>query len=158
MICAPCFDRLRALGPLLLMGLAMLAMLAPLSHAGEIDEPELFIDDMWLRAVPPVSSNTAGYFSVTNTSDEPVTLLGFSTDIAAAGELHTMAPQDDGTRRMQRLRDVPVPAGETVHFAPGGHHLMLFRLVRPLEEGEQVELCLEFDVTAPYCLPFEVRR
>lgn len=140
-----------------LLALPLLAPVAP-ALAGEIDEPELLIDNMWVRAVPPVSSTTAGYFSVTNTSDETVTLLGFSTDIAGAGELHTMAAQEDGTRRMQRLRNVPIPAGETVEFAPGGHHLMLFRLVRPLEEGEQVELCLEFDATAPYCLPFEVRR
>ncbi|WP_162925671.1 copper chaperone PCu(A)C [Isoalcanivorax indicus] len=148
MTCARCFKR----------GLYLLLVLPWLAFAGEIDEPELFIDNMWVRAVPPVSSTTAGYFTVTNTSEVPVTLLGFTTEIAGAGELHTMAAQEDGTRRMQRLRNVPIPAGETVEFAPGGNHLMLFRLARPLEEGEQVELCLEFDATAPYCLPFEVRR
>ena len=84
-----------------LLALPLLVSAVP-ALAGEIDEPELFIDNMWVRAVPPVSSTTAGYFTVTNTSDETVTLLGFSTDIAGAGELHTMAAQEDGTRRMQR--------------------------------------------------------
>ena len=144
MICARCFKAL--------FGAVLVALSGVSVAAG------LTVEDGWVRAVPPVSTTTAGYFTLTNEGDETVTLTGFTTDIAGAGELHTMAAQEDGTRRMQRLPDVPVPAGETVHFAPGGHHLMLFRLARPLEEGEEVELCLTFAEADDLCAPFDVRR
>ena len=117
----------------------------------------LTLSDAWVRAVPPVSSTTAGYFILENSSEEAVTLTGFETAIAGAGELHEMAEQPDGTRRMRRLGDVKVPAGEQAAFRPGGKHLMLFRLVDPLQVGDSHELCLTFAGRAPLCAEFEVR-
>lgn len=119
---------------------------------------DLDIENGWIRAVPPVSKTTAGYFQLHNRTDQDRVLTGLTTDIAGAGELHTMAPQEDGTRRMQRLPEVPVPAGETVVFEPGAKHLMLFRLQRPLVEGEKIPLCLTFSAGEPMCAEFEVVR
>jgi copper(I)-binding protein len=56
---------------------------------------------------------------------------------------------------MQRLDAVPLPAGESVHFEPGGLHLMLIDITAPLIAGQQVTLSLQFakagvvEVTAP---------
>ena len=117
---------------------------------------DLHIENGWIRAVPPVSTTTAGYFQLHNHTDQDRVMTGLTTDIAGAGEMHTMAPQEDGTRRMRRLPEVPVPAGETVVFEPGAKHLMLFRLQRPLVEGEKIPVCLTFSEGEPVCAEFEV--
>lgn len=115
------------------------------------------IEDGWIRAVPPVSSTTAGYLILHNRSDTDRTLTGVSSPVAGAGEVHDMSPQADGTRHMHHLPEVVVPAGEAVTLKPGGKHLMLYQLQRPLEIGEQVEVCLTFAEAEPVCAPFEVR-
>jgi copper(I)-binding protein len=45
---------------------------------------------------------------------------------------------------MVRLAEVPVPAGATVRFEPGGLHVMLLDIVAPLTPGMEVELTLRF--------------
>jgi copper(I)-binding protein len=45
---------------------------------------------------------------------------------------------------MQRLDAVPLPAGESVHFEPGGLHLMLIDITAPLVAGQDVTLALQF--------------
>ena len=137
---------------------AVLASMLLFFPATSFAEPPLTLSDAWVRAVPPVSANTAGYFILHNAGEEALTLTGLNTPLAAAGELHEMAEQADGTRRMRRLSEVPVPAGESVHFRPGGKHLMLFRLTGPLEEGREATLCLEFAEREPFCGTFLVRR
>ncbi len=117
------------------------------------------IDEGWLRAVPPVSSSTAGYMTLHNRGEQAVVLTGFETDIAEAGEIHTWVDGDEGTRRMQRLTEVEIPAGGKVEFRSGGRHLMLFRLTGELEPGDTHELCFGFrDVESPVCADFAVRR
>lgn len=39
---------------------------------------------------------------------------------------------------------LPLSAGETVDFAPGGYHVMLLGLAAPLEVGDEFELTLDF--------------
>ena len=116
------------------------------------------IEDAWVRAVPPVSDSTAGYFLLRNEGEEDLVLTGFEADIVEAGEMHTWADGEDGTRHMQRLDEVSISAGEEVRFRSGGKHLMLFRLTDPLEAGDHHELCLEFAEAETVCADFEVRR
>ncbi|MBX9756541.1 MAG: copper chaperone PCu(A)C, partial [Pseudomonadaceae bacterium] len=40
---------------------------------------------------------------------------------------------------------VGIPAGGEAKFAPGGNHLMLFGLQKPLVAGERFPLTLEFE-------------
>ena len=63
-----------------------------------------------------------------------------STEGAMSGS--TMA--GEGMMTMQEVESVPVPAGGTVTFKPGGYHVMLIDLVAPLEVGQTVPLTLTF--------------
>jgi copper(I)-binding protein len=49
-----------------------------------------------------------------------------------------------GVMRMAPEARVPVPAGGQVSFAPGGRHLMLVGLKRPLKIGDRVPATLTF--------------
>lgn len=121
-------------------------------------QAELVIENGWIRAVPPVSTTTAGYFVARNTGEAPLVLEGVSAEIAGAAEMHEMSANEDGTRSMHRLRDVEVAAGDSVVFVPGGKHLMLFRLARPLAVGESLPVCLAVRDGDTVCADFVVRH
>ena len=52
---------------------------------------------------------------------------------------------EDGVMKMKPLDYVMIPSGGTVTMKPGGHHVMLTGLRRPLVEGESFPLTLVFD-------------
>jgi hypothetical protein len=96
-------------------------------------------------ATPAGASVAAGYMRITNGDSEPRQLLGGSTVAAERVEIHTMS-MDGGVMRMRPLPDgLAIAAGETVELKPGGLHLMLVGLRRPLVQGENVPLTLTFD-------------
>jgi len=78
-----------------------------------------------VRLPLPGTDKTVGYFEVTNNTALPVVLVSAHSDQARAVEFHTMV-RDGDMLRMRRLLEVPIAAGETVSFAPGGNHLMIF--------------------------------
>jgi copper(I)-binding protein len=111
------------------------------------------ISGAWVRATPPGAKTGAAYLTI-STDGTADTLLAATSPAARTVELHTHV-SDNGLSRMQRLDAVPLPAGESVHFEPGGLHLMLIDITAPLIAGQQVTLSLQFakagvvEVTAP---------
>jgi copper(I)-binding protein len=97
----------------------------------------------WVRWVPPVSPNSAGYFMLHNESDQDRLLVGASSDVAKAIEIHTVI-EKDGASTMTRLESIVVPKQDCVLFEGGGNHIMLIGLKQPLQEGQSVALTLHF--------------
>jgi copper(I)-binding protein len=52
---------------------------------------------------------------------------------------------------------IAVPAEQTVALTPGGLHLMLIELAKPLEAGEVFDLTLSFASGEQLVVPTEVR-
>jgi len=108
----------------------------------------------WARAAPDRAVNGAAYVTLTNAGASEDRLIAVETAAAGRAEIHTHG-MAGGIMKMQRLDFVAVPAGDTVTFQPGGLHLMLFGLQRPLKVGETISLTLIFakagriTVTAP---------
>ena len=46
---------------------------------------------------------------------------------------------------MRPLERIPVRDGETLRFAPGGRHLMLFDIARDVAAGGRIDLVLHFE-------------
>ncbi len=105
---------------------------------------DLTISDPWSRALPPNAPAGAAYFTVTNQGQAQDRLVGAASDIAGKAELHTHVKSGE-MMRMQKADAVDIPAGGEVTFAPGGNHVMLIGLKRPLKDGEQFPLTLEFE-------------
>ena len=143
------FNRFRFSLAAALLGLAAMPALA----AEQLD-----LSDAWVRAVPPVSSGTAGYFVLRNDGSESVTIEGATAAFAHHVMLHSMARNEDGLREMKHMGAVTVAPGETVTFAPGGMHLMIMGMETAPAEGEQVEICLTLGGGETLCRNFEVRR
>ena len=58
-------------------------------------------------------------------------------------DLHQTVRQD-GMMRMDAVEHLAVPAGGAVALDPGGFHLMIMGLKRPLKVGETVDLTFTF--------------
>ena len=68
-------------------------------------------------------------------------LTGVASPVARAAEVHLMT-MDDGIMKMRLVEALDLPAGRPVKLAPGGYHVMLFDLKKPLLAGEKVPLTL----------------
>lgn len=118
---------------------AVLTCFAPLSWA----DSNFRVKHSWVRMVPPVSANTAGYFRLCNDGDVADKLTSVSSSAAKVVEFHTVE-EKEGASTMKQLASVPVAAGSCTVFQPGGKHLMFIGLVEPLKENATVPVTLGF--------------
>lgn len=112
--------------------------------AHEYELGPLKIDHPWARATLPGQSVGGAYLSVHNRGSAPDRLLGASTPAAALVEVHEMRMEGD-LMRMRELPALDLPAGKQVKLSPGGLHLMLMELKRPLKVGDRLALRLRFE-------------
>ncbi|MBI5924967.1 MAG: copper chaperone PCu(A)C [Aquabacterium sp.] len=114
----------------------------PVKGAASTVSGVIKVDNAWIRATVKGQSGTGGFMNLT--ASQPLTLVGFSTTVAADSELHEMA-MDGNVMRMQAVASLPLPAGQTVELRPGmgGHHLMLMGLKQQLKDGDEVALTLK---------------
>jgi periplasmic copper chaperone A len=125
--------------------------------AGPPAAPEVTLEQAWVRAMPPTRRMTAAYLTVTNTGAQPLVISSASADIAATVEIHT-SREVDGLVRMEQLDQVPVGPGQSVHFSPGGMHLMLLEMPAMPPPGSESQLCLGFADGRSACVEAPVRK
>lgn len=92
-----------------------------------------------LVAPLPGQSTAVAYFELHNAGNHAVRLTGARSAAAGAIEIHTHVHEGD-MMRMRRLDGVDVAPDSTVAFAPGGHHLMVFRYSGPRTGSVAIEL------------------
>ena len=121
-------------------GLAALTLLVLGVLAIELEtQTPLKVSGAWVREPVPGRTITAAYAVVENPGTAPVRIVAVSADVAGTAEMHEMTRAGD-VMKMAPVKDITVPAGGTVALEPGGLHLMLFELARPLKEGDTVAL------------------
>ncbi len=130
--------------------LFLLAILPSASHAHDHSDDKMShkakVTDAWARATFALAKTGAAYMEIENTSDSSVRLISVSVsdDVASTAELHHTKMVND-MMQMQQLEDgVLLAAGEKDSFVPGGKHIMLMGLSGPLNEGESVDITLNF--------------
>jgi len=126
----------------LLLTAAVAATLASPAFGHDYQLGALKIGHPWARAT--VAANGGAFLSVDNTGATADRLLRASTDVAAKTELHTHI-KDGDIMRMRPVEAIDLPAGKKVMLEPGGYHVMLLGLKKPLKEGERFPLTLEFE-------------
>lgn len=110
----------------------------------------------WVRATPPGMPMLAGYVTLANTGDAPVTLVGASSPAVEAVELHRTEIVD-GVSRMRAAGELVIAPGETLALAPGGLHMMLMRPVAPVSAGDTVEITLDLGAAGTQVLALPVQ-
>ena len=102
----------------------------------------LAVRNGWARMADSGATSGA-YLELVNRDTVPVSVIGMSTDVATAAEVHETM-QHDGMAHMMPRTVLVIPAGGTVSMAPGGLHVMLVGLRRGLTAGDSVALDVHF--------------
>jgi copper(I)-binding protein len=82
---------------------------------------------------------------LTNFTDQDVALIGASSDVASAVEVHLSSVGADGTMQMAQQESVAIPAGAALELKSGSYHIMFIGLTKDLVMGDEVTLTLHFD-------------
>jgi copper(I)-binding protein len=113
------------------------------------------VSEAWIRLMPPNVTMTAAYATIS--SDSADMLVSVSSDIAGKAEIHETS-MENGMMNMRPIEAVDIEVGSVVELKPQGKHIMLIDLTRSLEEGEQVDLELEFTESGKQSVSFTVRK
>jgi hypothetical protein len=105
---------------------------------------QVSVERPWSRATPPGAKIGVGFLQLRNAGAAPVRVVGASSPVAGRVEMHVTMREGD-VMKMRQVQSFEVPPGETFELKPGGAHLMLVDLKRPLAKGERVPLTLELE-------------
>ena len=147
-------------------------------------ESTVEITGAWARTSPTNSANGAAYVTLTSSKDDALLSVEVDASVAKTAEVHetVMASSSDTTMAgsmgsdttamggamgsdasapaamtMQPVDKVELPAGETVELKPGGYHIMLMKLAKPLEKGSTIKVTLTFATAASQTVDVPVR-
>ncbi|GAB5480862.1 MAG: hypothetical protein Pars92KO_06190 [Parasphingorhabdus sp.] len=84
----------------------------------------LLVKDVVVNLSPVEGNPSAGYATIKG-GPEDVSLVSVTADDVMRMEMHETV-EENGMAMMKTLGKVPVPAGGTVKFEPGGKHLMIW--------------------------------
>ena len=132
--------------------LALAAIFLSACGAGDIEAHE-----PWARAAMQ-GQNSAAYLMLHNHSSSADELIGVSSDIAEAVEVHLSQMGPNGEMQMIPQESVPLGAGEEVMFQPGGLHIMLIGLKQDLKTGDTFQVVLHFKTHADITLEVAVQE
>ncbi|MEW6413643.1 MAG: copper chaperone PCu(A)C [Pseudomonadota bacterium] len=100
------------------------------------------VADAWARATMPGQKVSGAYMKLT--ADADAKLIGASSPAVPRVEMHEMK-MDGEVMRMREVRAIDLPRGKTVSLEPGGYHIMLMNLARPIAAGEVIPLTLTIE-------------
>lgn len=128
--------------------------------SGGGDKASVDVTDVWTRVTAPKQENGAAYMTISSADGDTLTKASVPASIAAKAELHettgamghdemsskdemSSAEMDDMTG-MKPVASIEIPAGKDVELKPGGFHVMLLDLAKPIADGEKVPVTLTF--------------
>ncbi|MDH4326487.1 MAG: copper chaperone PCu(A)C, partial [Betaproteobacteria bacterium] len=105
---------------------------------------QVSVEQPWSRATPPGSKIGVGFMQLRNSGAAAERIVGASSPLAGRVEMHVTTREGD-VMKMRQVESLEIPAGGTFELKPGGAHLMLMDLKRPLAEGARVPLTLRLE-------------
>jgi copper(I)-binding protein len=142
--------------------IACAAMLASVqgapARAEDVKAGDLVISQAWSRATPSGAKTGGGYLTIENKGSVPDRLVGGSADVAGSIQVHEMS-MERGVMKMRPVEGgLTIEPGKTVKLAPGGYHLMMMDLKKPLKQGDKVPVTLEFEKAGKVTVSLDVGR
>ena len=103
---------------------------------------QVTVDSPWVRATVPGQKATGAFMTLRSPQD--ARFVEARSPVAGVVEIHEMK-HEGGMMRMNAIASLPLPAGRHVDLRPGGYHVMLMDLKKPIAEGDAVPLTLVFE-------------
>ncbi|MEV0003692.1 copper chaperone PCu(A)C [Micromonospora sp. NPDC050980] len=101
----------------------------------------LGVVDPWVKAAD--KGMTAAFGTLVNDGDADVTITGAATEVSPM-ELHEMTMQDGKMVMQPKQGGIVVKAHSRATLEPGGDHLMLMNIARPVKAGDELSFTLTF--------------
>jgi periplasmic copper chaperone A len=117
----------------------LLGMLLTISGTAEA---QLQVTNAWAR--PALQGQTASGAFMSLVSNEGARVVGASSPVAGVVEIHEMV-MEGSVMKMRAVPALELPAGQRVELKPGGYHVMLMDLKRPLKAGERIPVELRIE-------------
>jgi hypothetical protein len=103
---------------------------------------QVTVTDAWVRGTVTGQKATGAFMQLKSPAD--TALVAAASPVAKIVEVHEMK-MEGGMMKMNAVDKLALPAGKTVDLKPGGYHVMLMDLVKPLKDGDTVPLQLTFE-------------
>lgn len=107
---------------------------------------DVSISNAWVREPAPGQKIGAAYMTL-NSPQNSKLVYAEATEAAGSVEMHSMT-MDNGVMKMRMLDELTLEANMSKELGPGGFHLMLFDLKKPLKAGDEVTFRLCFKDTS----------
>jgi periplasmic copper chaperone A len=121
---------------------ALVPALLALAACGSSGAAKPVVQDVRVRLAVLPDRPAAGYFTLKGGRADD-RLLRIDSAVVNKIELH-QAKMSGGLMTMRQMADVPLPAGATVKFAPGGNHAMLFGVDGRITPGTAIPMVFTF--------------
>jgi copper(I)-binding protein len=108
-------------------------------------QAQVKVSDAWARATVKGQKATGVFMNLT--APKATRLVGVKTELTKVAEVHEMK-MDKDVMKMQSVKALDLPAGQTVSLKPGSYHVMLMDLKEPVAEDSHVVLTLLFEDAA----------
>jgi len=113
----------------------------------------LEIGPAWTRATPTGAPNAGAFLTIRNTGTAADRLLAAELEGGKRTEVHETAAVD-GVMRMRQVSEIVIAPGATVELKPGGLHIMIMGLDKPVEPGAIVKGTLVFEKAGRVAVEF----
>jgi copper(I)-binding protein len=114
----------------------------------------IIVSNAWARASAGPAKTGAAYATVTD-NGPPDRLISVSTPIAGRADLHE-SRNENGVMQMRPVSSLPLATGKPLTLAPGGYHVMLMDMRKPLQAGDSFPLTLTFEHAPPVTVQVNV--
>jgi hypothetical protein len=125
------------------LGITTMAFLAAAGLAvASAASGQVTVTDAWVRGTVTGQKATGAFMQLKSPVD--TALVAAASPVAKIVEVHEMK-MEGGMMKMNAVDKLALPAGKAVDLRPGGYHVMLMDLVKPLKDGDTVPLQLTFE-------------
>ena len=102
-------------------------------------QAQVTVKEPWVRGTVANQKATGAFMQLSTT--EAVRLVEVKSGVAKIVEVHEMRMEGD-RMMMQAVPGLDLVPGKTLELKPGGYHVMLIDVVKPLNAGDKVPLTL----------------
>lgn len=103
---------------------------------------QVTVTDAWVRGTVPGQRATGAFMKLVAAED--ATLVAATSPIATTVEIHEMKTES-GVMKMRAIDRLALSKDQSITLAPGGYHVMLVGLAKPVAAGESVPITLTFE-------------
>jgi len=101
-----------------------------------VSSSPLQVSNAWVKT--QATGMSAVFGDIHNPTNQAITVVGAYTSYAPWDQLHEVVTRNGVSSMQQKQGGFVIPPKATLHLSPGGYHIMLMNLVKPVKPGSLV--------------------